>query len=206
MKFTSCSSFKTCKKRFEARKTNEVLFLYCLRVVLQRLLERSEGFFLDPRHIRPADAAFCGDLPLRQRRPVAQPVAQRDDHPFALRQNLVHDLVEFFIRLPCAQVLEQILVRAQNIHQRQRIPVLPGLNTLRKRNIPRRLLHRPEIHQDLILYTPCCIGCEPGTLAGVEGRDPFDKPDGADRDQILLIGGLRIVFFIRMKQKDTIFP
>lgn len=32
-------------------------------------------------YIRPADAALCGDLPLRQRRPVAESIAQRDDHP-----------------------------------------------------------------------------------------------------------------------------
>ena len=103
-------------------------------------------------YIGAADAAFRRDLPLRERCAVAKAVAQGDDHPLPRRQHCVHDLVELPVGLPCAEILEQILIRAQHIHQRQRVPVLPGLNAVRKRNIPRRLLHRPEVHQDLIRY------------------------------------------------------
>ena len=120
--------------------------LYLLRVALQRLLQGSERLFFDAGDIGAADAAFRRDLPLRERRAVAKAVAQGDDHPLPRRQHCVHDLVELPVGLPCAEILEQILIRAQHIHQRQRVPVLPGLNAVRKRNIPRRLPHRPKIH------------------------------------------------------------
>ncbi len=38
------------------------------------------------------------------------------------------------------------------IHERQRISVLPGLNTVRQRNVPSRLLQRAKVHEDLIRY------------------------------------------------------
>ena len=62
------------------------------------------------------------------------------------------------------------------------------------------------MHQDLIFNTSAGVGGEADALVGAEGVHRLDEADGADGDQILLIGCLRVVFFIQMKQKDTIFP
>ena len=46
-----------------------------------------------------------------------------------------------------------------------------------------------------IFNTPCRICCKARALFRVESRDALDESNGADGDQVLLIGGLRVVFF-----------
>ena len=180
----------------------------CSRRILsvQRFAYRTQGLFLDARDVAAADAALLRDLPLCQRRAAAQSVAQGDDRLFARRQDLLHDGAQLAVQLACAEILKKILLRADRVHEGQCTAVPPGLDAVRERNILRALSLRTKIHQDLIFYASGSIGRQSRALTGVEGRDAFDEPDRADGDQILLIGGLCIVFFIRMKQKDTIFP
>ena len=138
-------------------------------------------------YVGTRNAALRGDLPLRQRVSPTESVAQNQDRPLPRRQRPRHRVVELPVHLLRAQVFEQILVCADHIHQRQRICVLPRLDALRQRHVPRRLLLRPEIHQNLIFYTPGRIGCEPCALRRVERRNALDETDRPDRQQILLI-------------------
>ena len=172
---------------------------------LQRLLEGGEGLFFDARDIRARDPKLCGDLALRSGRAVAQTVAQGDDRPLARREHALHDLVELRVQLAGAQIVKQILLRADRVHEREGVAVLTGLNVVRQRHIRSRLPLRPKVHEDLIFYTPGSVGRQARALGGVERGNALDEPDRPDRDQILLIGSLRVVFFIQMKQKDTIF-
>ena len=55
------------------------------------------------------------------------------------------------------------------------------------------------MHQDLIFYAPGGVGGQAGAFGGIKGGDSLDEPDGADGDQILLIGSIGIVFFARLK-------
>ena len=45
-----------------------------------------------------------------------------------------------------------------------------------------------------IFNTPCRICCKARALFRVESRDALDESNGADGDQVLLIGALGIVF------------
>lgn len=46
-----------------------------------------------------------------------------------------------------------------------------------------------------IFNTPCRICCKARALFRVESRDALDESNGADGDQVLLIGHLGVVFF-----------
>ena len=173
---------------------------------LQRLLEGGEGLFFDARDVRARDAELGGDLALRFGGAVAQTVAQRDDGALTRREHTLHDLVELRVQLTRAQIVEQVLLRTDRVHEREGVAVLAGLDVVRQRHVRRRFPLRAEVHEDLVFHAPRRIGRQPRPLRGVERGNALDEPDRADRDQVLLIGGLRVVFFIQMKQKDTIFP
>ena len=178
----------------------------CSRRILsvQRFAYRPQGLFLDARDVAAADAALLRDLPLCQRRAAAQAVAQGDDRLFARRKDLFHDGAQLAVQLACAEILEKILLRADRVHEGQRAAVPPGLDAVRERNILRALSLRTKIHQDLIFYASGSIGRQSRALTGVEGRDAFDEPNRADGDQILLIGGLCIVFFHDVRHQPEV--
>ena len=51
------------------------------------------------------------------------------------------------------------------------------------------------MHQYLVFHAAGGVGGKPCALGCVEGGDALDEPDGADGDQIFLIGTLGVVFF-----------
>lgn len=55
-----------------------------------------------------------------------------------------------------------------------------------------------------IFNTPCRICCKARTLFRVESRDALDESNGADGDQVLLIGGLRVVFLHNVRHEAKI--
>lgn len=55
-----------------------------------------------------------------------------------------------------------------------------------------------------IFNTPCRICCKARALFRVESRDALDESNGADGDQVLLIGGLRVVFLHNMRHEAKI--
>ena len=52
-----------------------------------------------------------------------------------------------------------------------------------------------------IFNTPCRICCKARALFRVESRDALDESNGADGDQVLLIGGLRVVFLHNVRHE-----
>ena len=167
------------------------------------VFELLERFFLNARYIAPADAAARGKLTLGLRRLVGKPVAERENFPLARREHLLHDFAEFSVHLPRTQVFKKVLLRVDHVHERKRCAVLACFNALGKRNIRGRLLLRPKIHQDFILNTSSSVCGKPCALAGIERGDALDKADGADGNEVLLIGRLRVILLIRMKQKES---
>ena len=49
-----------------------------------------------------------------------------------------------------------------------------------------------------IFYTTGCIGSQPVSFGLIKGLNPLDQPNGANRNQILLIGNLGVVFLKRI--------
>ena len=63
-----------------------------------------------------------------------------------------------------------------------------------------------EKHKYLVFNTSGGVCCKLDVLFGRKGVHSLYKPDGSDGNEVLLVGSLGVVLFIRMKQKDTIFP
>ena len=103
--------------------------------------------------------------------------------------------MQLFRALPGGHLFQQIAVLADHIHQRKRRPIGTCLDIIGQRNILRTLLLPPKIHQYLIFYAPGSIGSKSRPLAGIECRDPLDQPNRPNGNQILLVGGLCVVFF-----------
>ena len=85
------------------------------------------------------------------------------------------------------QALQEVIVVTDHVHQRKRRAVVSGFDVVGKGHILRRLFLGTEMHEDLIFHAPCRIGGKAGAFGAVEGGDAFDKPNGADGDQVLLI-------------------
>lgn len=61
--------------------------------------------------------------------------------------------------------------------------------------VPGLLLHPPIVPlcEDSIFYTTSGVGGQLDSLVRAEGIDRLDKPDRSDGDQVLLVGGLRVI-------------
>ena len=55
------------------------------------------------------------------------------------------------------------------------------------------------MHQDLIFHAAGSVGGQSCPLGRIKGGDPLDQTDGADGDQILLVGRLGIVFLVGVR-------
>ena len=56
--------------------------------------------------------------------------------------------------------------------------------------------------EDSIFNASCRIGGKLDALVGIKRIDGFDETDGADRNQIVLIAVVGIIFLGRVKQKE----
>ena len=59
--------------------------------------------------------------------------------------------------------------------------------------------HRSE---DCIFNTTGCVSGESGPFGRVEAGDSLDQPNGADGDEVVLVGVLGVIFFGRVKQRE----
>ena len=57
--------------------------------------------------------------------------------------------------------------------------------------------------QDSIFNTPGGIGGQAHVLIRFKGGDPFDKANSADRDQVVLVPGLSVIFFKGLLQETN---
>lgn len=58
------------------------------------------------------------------------------------------------------------------------------------------------MHQYFIFDASGCISGKPDVFVRLEGGNSLDKPDGSDRNQVVLIPGLRVILLGRLKQKE----
>ena len=154
------------------------------------------------RYIGPGDAEGGGDFPLGQGDGAPQPVPQADDLGLPGGQALVHQAAEPEGRVPVVKVLQHGVVHPHHVHQLQGVALLVRLDGVGEGDLPLELFLAAEVHEDLVFDAPGGVGGQAGALVGVEAGDPLDEADGADGDQVLLVGALGVVFFGRVKQKE----
>ena len=99
-------------------------------------------------------------------------------------------------------VVQHGVIHSNHIHQLQGVALFVRLDGVREGYLPLELFLAAEVHEDLIFDAPGGVGGQTRPLLRVEAGDALDEPDGADGDQVLLVGALGVVFFGRLKQKE----
>ena len=91
---------------------------------------RASFTLLAARYVTAADPALCGDLALRQRRVAVKTIPQRDDQLLARREDTLDQRTELPVQLARAELLKQVLLRADRVKQRKRIAIATRLNAV----------------------------------------------------------------------------
>ena len=154
--------------------------------------------------IAPGDAEGGGHLPLRQGNGAPQAVPQADDPGLPGGQAGVHQLPEPQGAVPVVDVVQHGVIHAHHVHQLQGVALLVGVDGVREGDLPLELLLAAEVHEDLIFDTPGGVGGESCPPVRIEAGDPLDESDGADGDQILLVGVLGVVLLHDMGHQAEI--
>ena len=173
-----------------------------MRTLLQGLPQLLQRPLLDAGYIGPGDAEGGGNLPLGQGNGSSQTVPQADDLGLPGGQALVDQAAELERCVPVVEILQHGVIHPYHVHQLQGVALLVRVDGVRQGDLTLELFLAAEVHQDLVFNTPGGVGGQPGALLRVKAGDPLDEADGADGDEILLIGALGIVLFEQVKQKE----
>ena len=154
------------------------------------------------RYIGAGDPKGGGDLPLRQGNGAAQSIAQPHDPCRPVGKALIHQLPQPGCVVPVVEIIQHGVLHPDDIHKLQGVPLPIGFDGIRKRDFSLKFFLAAKIHQDLIFNAAGGVSGQTCPLGGIKGGDGLDQPNGADRDQILLITGLGVIFFEGQKQKE----
>lgn len=160
-----------------------------------KLLQRP---FFNAGYIAAANPCDFRHFPLALRRLAVQAIAQQDHLSLLFRQAGIYGPAQLHHHLPGGNLLQKVAVLADHIHQRQRRAIGTGLYVIEQGYILGTFALGAEVHQDFIFHTPGGIGGQPCPFGGVKGGDSLDESDGTDGNQVLLVGGLGVVFFARL--------
>ena len=135
---------------------------------------------------------FC-DLALRAGHFPAEAIARGDDFFLPLRQAFVYKFSHAQAVVPILDIEVHRVLHADNVHEIERLAVGIGIERIVERHLALRLLPAAKVHEDFILHAFGSISRKASSLFRAIAGNPLDKPDGADRDQVVLLVRLRIV-------------
>lgn len=154
---------------------------------------RASFTLLAARYVAAADVVVGGDLLLGLGQPPVQPVAAADDVRLAGGQLFRHQTAEQLAVILALQLLQHGVLLAHHVAEVQGVTLRTDVQRVAEGHLPLHLPLGAEVHEDLILNAPAGIGGELDALVRAEGVHRLDQPDGADGDEILLIGGLSVI-------------
>ena len=126
---------------------------------------------------------------------AVQSIAAADDVRLTLCQPLRHQPPHKDAVIPVLQVIQHGVAFAHHIADGQVAAVAVCFEGIAEGYLALQLFPRTKVHQDFIFNTPAGVCCQTDALVGLEGVHGLDEADRADGDQILLLFGLRVVFF-----------
>ncbi len=135
---------------------------------------------------------------------VAKPVAKHDDLTLALIKHGVHKTPYRFALDARVRFLGNILVGGDHVHVGKGIAVSVHVDRFVDRHLGGELLLRAEMHQDLVLNTFGGVGCKARAVLRIERIYRLHKTDTTDRNEILLIFRVAVVFAHDMGNKAQI--
>lgn len=121
----------------------------------RRISLKAKSFTLAPlRYVAAADAGDICHLPLALGTLAVQAIAQLNHLPLLFGQAPVHGLAQAQHHLPGGNLLQQVAVLTDHVHQLQRRPVGAGFDVIRQGNILGAFALGAEVHQDFVCYPP----------------------------------------------------
>lgn len=145
------------------------------------------------RYVAARDPKLFCDLALRAGHFPAEAIARGDDLFLPLRQAFVYEFSHAQAVVPILDIEVHRVLHADNVHEIERLAVGIGIERIVERHLALRLLPAAKVHEDLILHAFGSISRKASPLFRAIAGNPLDKPDGADRDQVVLLVRLRIV-------------
>ena len=135
-----------------------------------------------------------GHLTLGLGHAAVQTVAAADDVGLPGRQQLRHQTANQQAVLLVLQLVQHGVLLTHHVTEAQGVAVRAGVQGLVEGDLALELPLGAEVHEDLIFNASRGVGGEFDLLVGAEGVHGLDEADRADGDQVLLVGGLGVVF------------
>ena len=174
------------------------------RKPLQIKAFRASFTLLAARYVAAADVVVGGDLLLGLGQPPVQPVAAADDVRLAGGQLFRHQTAEQLAVILALQLLQHGVLLAHHVAEVQGVALRADVQRVAEGHLSLHLPLGAEVHEDLILNAPAGVGGELDALVRAEGVYRLDQPDGADGDEILLIGGLGVILLQNVRDKPQV--
>lgn len=159
--------------------------------------------FLDSGDVAPGDAEKACHLPLGERLSPKKSVA-KDDYLALAVVKQVESLVEPLGVEDKIDLLADVTIHRDDVHQRELVAVLVGIDRLVKMHVLSRFLHGAEVHEDFVFDAPRPERREPVSLPRVERVHRLYEPYRANRDELLLLVGGDVVLLHDVRHEPEI--
>ena len=97
-----------------------------------------------------------------------------------------------------------VVVLGQDVDQRQVVAVAVRVEHVREKHFRRILARAAKIHQDLVFGALAGVRRQTHALVGPVGVDALDEPDRADRDQVVRVVVVRVVFLDDVRHQPQV--
>ena len=165
-----------------------------LPVFAERVAQLFQRPLFNARYIAARDAELFGDLALRQRCRQTKAVPKPDDLPLSWGKRCGERTMHGEIAVVLFYGSKTVVLAADDILQGQRVAVAIGFERVGQRKLSRVFPLLPEMHEQLVLNAFGSIGGQTDAFIRPEGTDCLNQPDGADGNQVILLGAGGIVF------------
>jgi len=139
------------------------------------MIQLHQGSLLNPRHIAARDAQLLCDLPLRPLLPSGlEPEAAYHDFTLPVVEYIQIPVDFRLLNLQLHLIHDIVVLRPEDVDQRNFIPFLIRSDRVMQRDIFPRLFQRPQVHQDFVFYASCRIGGQLGAFVRLETFNCFN--------------------------------
>ena len=157
------------------------------------LLQLFQRVFFDAGDIAAADAVESCHLLLGVGDMAVETVAAADDISLPWIQTVLHGAAYLKAVFLILQVGKEGVVSTHHVQEIQCVAASVGFDGVGEGDFALKFALRAEVHQYFVFDAATGIGGKADVFVAAEGVDGFDKADGADGDEIILIVGLGVI-------------
>lgn len=156
---------------------------------------RASFTLLAARYIAAADGEGGGYLALGLGEVSGEAVAAADHLRLPVSEAGVYQVANVLLLLPVGHVREHGIVAAHHIHKAQGAPGVIAVDGVGQGHLSLQLFAAAKVHEHLVFHAPGGVGGQAYLTLRAEGVHSLYEADGADGDQVLLLGRLGIILF-----------